>query len=392
MKNMFFLFLLIAISCATPIPKNSEISIHFKGKQFERLNLVVYLPEKQSDGSTKKAVLMGKSQNGSDWKFAFPDSLYDHHMFCRLQIPTTTDAIEEGIGFKSVMGNDTLLAGEFCFSRNNSNTEAVFSSSPSFQILYAGPNNTAMYKTTKQHQFIVSRQSDTQLIASTEAMGKSYCLPNYLDTINYPIQINEYETLTKKYPDSHFLLKTLNTRLLEIHSKADIQRIFNCFSPESQKSYYGRLTSDFLASKNTKFDYSVFENSTLPVWNSDRSEPIVKDTAKYNLVIFSASWCGPCHALIPKLKKVNTELKDRLAMTYVSLDEESTVKYWKELMQKENIPWRSVLAKDCVEKIKEKYFARTIPHCILVYPGGKKAEILDVRLDKDYKKLTSLVE
>lgn len=392
MKNTLIIFLLIALSCATPVKKNSEINIHLKGKQFEKLNLVIYLPEKQADGSTKKSVLVGKSENGSDWKFNFPDSLYDRHKFCRLQIPTKSDTIEEGIGFQSIASKDTLLAGEFCFSRNNSNTDAVFSSSPTFRILYAGPNNTAVFKTAKQHRFIVSPQSDHQLLASIEAMGKGYCIPNYLDTINYPIQINEYESITRKYPDSHSLLEFLNSRILEFHSKADIERIFNCFSPESKDSYWGRLISDFLASKNTKFDYCTFENSTLPVWNSNQSESIVKDNTKYNLVVFSASWCGPCHALIPKLKKANTELKDRLAMTYISMDENSTVKNWIQLMQKENIPWRSLLAKDCIEKIKEKYIVAGIPHAILVYPGGEKAEILDIRLDRDYKRLTKLVK
>lgn len=392
MKNTLIIFLLIAISCASPIKKNGEINIHFKGKQFEKLNLVVYLPEKQADGSREKAFISGNSEDGSAWKFVFPDNLYDRHLFCRLQIPTELDTIVEEFGFQSITGKDTLLAGEYCFSRNNSTIDAVYSSSPSFKSLFAGPNNTATYKTVTQHRFFVSSQSDKELLASVEAMGKSYCLPNYRDTVNYPIQINQYKNLTRKYPDSHFLLETLNSRLMEFHSKADIESIFNCFSPESKNSYWGRLTSDFLASKNTKFDYSVFENSILPVWNSDRSEPIVKDTTKYNLVIFSASWCGPCHALIPKLKKVNAELKDRLAMTYVSMDEESTVKNWKELMLKEDIPWRSLLAKDCKRKIEEKYFVAGIPHSILVYPGGKKSEILDIRLDKDYKKLTKLVE
>lgn len=392
MKNTLIIFLLIAISCASPIKKNGEINIHFKGKQFEKLNLVVYLPEKQADGSREKAFISGNSEDGSAWKFVFPENLYDHHMSCRLQIPTESDTIVEGIGFLSVAENDTLLAGEFSFSKTNSTIDAVYSSSPSFQSLFAGPNNTATYKTVTQHRFFVSSQSDKELLASVEAMGKSYCLPNYQDTVNYPIQIYQYKNLTRRYPDSHFLLETLNSHLMEFQSKADIESIFNCFSPESKNSYWGRLTSDFLASKNTKFDYSVFENSTLPVWNSDKSEPVVKDTTKFNLVVFSASWCGPCHALIPKLKKVNTELKDRLAMTYVSLDEENTVKNWTQLMQKESIPWRSLLAKNDIEKIKKKYFVLTIPHAILVYPRGLKAEILDIRLDKDYKKLTKLVK
>lgn len=391
MKNAFFIFLLITISCASPIKKSNKINIHLKGKQFEKLNLVVYLPEKQADG-LYRTIIPGFSENGLDWKFNFPDSLYDRHTYCRLQIPTKSDTIIEGIVFQSVLGKDTLLAGDFCFSRNNSKADAVFSSSPTFRSFYAGPNNMAVLKTTKQHRFIISPQSDKELTASIEAMGKGYCIPDYRDSINYPIQINEYKNLTRKYPDSHYLLEHFHSNLIAFQTNADIQNIFNCFSTESQNSYYGQLINNFIALKNMKFDHMIFENSNLPVWNSNQLEPIVKDTTKYNLVIFSASWCGPCHALIPKLKKVNAEVKDHLAMTYISIDENSTVKNWTQLMQKEKIPWRSLLAKDDIVRISEKYFVRSIPHSILVYPGGEKAEIIDIRLDKDYKKLTKLLE
>ena len=385
------LFFSVVFYWTSQAQQNNDISIHFKGKQFDKLNLAIFLPEKQADGLYKRTVIMGNSENSADWKFSFPDSLYDRHMFCRLQIPTESDTIVETIGFLSVAVNDTLLSGEFCFSKGNSSVDAVYFSSSTFRNLFAGPNHTALFKTEKQNRFIISPQSDKQLLASTEAMGIGYSMPIRLDTLAYPKQLTEYENLTRKYPESHYLIHFFNSNLTAFQSKADIQRIFNCFSPENQESYYGRLTSDFLASKNTQFDYSVFENSTLPVWNSDKSEPIVNDTTKFNLVVFSASWCAPCHALIPKLRKVYDDFKDHLVMTYISMDEESTVKNWNQLMQKENIPWRSLFAKDCMKKVQEKYHAQAIPHTILVYPGGIKAEILDIRLDKDLRKLAGLV-
>ncbi|MDR0681042.1 MAG: hypothetical protein LBG15_04210, partial [Dysgonamonadaceae bacterium] len=49
----------------------------------------------------------------------------------------------------------------------------------------------------------------------------------------------------------------------------------------------------YFFSKNLYLN-SKFENSILPSWDTGNLEPIIQDTSKYNLVILSASWCGPC--------------------------------------------------------------------------------------------------
>lgn len=391
MKKSITILLSIVLYWTSNAHENNKINIHFEAKQFDKLNLVIVLPEIQADGRRNKASIAGISENGTDWIFNFPDSLYNKHLYTKIEVPATSDTLDELVGFINVNGNDTLLAGNYCFSRGISHINVVYSGTKSFQVLNIDPiTHIGYFKTVIQDRFLISAPSDKQLLASIEAMGSGYSRPTILESIAYQKQLIQYENLTKKYPDSHFLSYELSSNLNAYKSKADIQRIFDCFSPEIKQSYYSRRTSDFLDSRNTQFDYTTFENSILPVWDTHKTEPIVQDTSKYNLIVFSASWCGPCHALIPQLKKIYTNYKDHLILTYVSMDEQRTLKDWSTLVRKENILWRSLLAKDNLKVIQDKYCARGIPQMILVYPGGKKAEILDVRLDKDYERLLEL--
>ena len=115
-------------------------------------------------------------------------------------------------------------------------------------------------------------------------------------------------------------------------------------------------------------------------------EPIIKDFSKINLVIFSASWCAPCIAEIPILKKIAEELSDKIGMVYVSMDETTTVDAWKKLMINKEITWRSVLAAYNLEEINQQFFTPGLPTVLMVYPDGK-FETIEVRYDADLKKL-----
>lgn len=392
MKKSITILLSIVLYLTSSAQENNKINIHFEAKQFDKLNLIIVLPEIQADGKRNKESIAGISDNGTDWAFNFPDSLYNKNLYTKIEVPAKSDTLDELVGFININGNDTLLAGNYCFSRGISHINAVYSGTKSFQNLNVDPiTHVGYFKTLIQYRFLISAPSDKQLLASIEAMGSGYNRPTILDSIAYQKQLNQYENLTKKYPDSHFLSCELSSSLNAYKSKADIQRIFDCFSSEIKLSYYSLKISDFLDSRNTQFDFTTFENSILPVWNSAKTESIVQDTSKYNLIIFSASWCSPCHALIPQLKKIHTNYKDHLILTYISMDEERTLKDWSTIIRKENILWRSLLAKDNLKIIQDKYCARGIPQMILVYPGGKKAENLDIRIDKDYKKLIELI-
>jgi thiol-disulfide isomerase/thioredoxin len=393
MKRLLFLVFLFIVCLPNNAQQNSLINIHFKGKKFENLNLIMILPDLQSDKIPTKVNIAGKSENGIDWNFSYPDSLYDKHWFTRIVLQSISDTLSERIDLGTIIGSDTLLTQQFCFSRGLSDIYADYLDTRSYRKYFSEPlNHHGFYGTQIMYQFLISSQSDIQLLSSIEAICRGYSLPNKLDTISYENQIEQYEDIAGKYPDSHFLSFWLNFNLSAYKTKSDILRIYGNLSDENRSSYYGRKINNFLVSNETEYEYSKFVNSSLPVWNSGKSELIVQDTSVYNLVVFSASWCKPCHVLIPILKELNTKFKNKLIVTYISMDEEETLKEWGNLMKTEEIPWRSLLAKDYLSEMKDKYFAEGIPHTILVYPGGEIAEILNLRLERDYIHLNNLMK
>lgn len=155
----------------------------------------------------------------------------------------------------------------------------------------------------------------------------------------------------------------------------------------------------FLASnKNTiwakqieRFLYEKkFPNTSLPTCDKKTYENIVQDVSKYNLIIFTASWCAPCREEIPLLKKIHNDLGKNLILTYISIDNAQSVAAFQKLIREQNIPWRSLLAFQDVKAIKQKYFIEGIPHTILIYPN-QDMEVMEVRKAEDLSKLYSIV-
>jgi len=108
------------------------------------------------------------------------------------------------------------------------------------------------------------------------------------------------------------------------------------------------------------------------------------------LVVFSASWCDPCHKLIPLLKELYKKSHTKLNMVYVSMDKPETVENWKALLKKEEIPWRSVLAADKINEVKLKYTVQAIPLLLLIKPNSIFEQI-DIRRQNDLDKLCNML-
>jgi thiol-disulfide isomerase/thioredoxin len=380
MKKAFLLQVVFIFILSCTQEKTCKINIHFKGKEFEKLNLVI----RQESKDFPRIIIPGESSNRKDWTFTYPDSIFDKLTWVNIIVPSFTDSVETSIAFIGIIKNDTLKAGSYSFSKGNSEIEATYINTEKFSnTLYTNKNNQTASKTVYQSWFLVPNTGDKELLSSIESIGYRYSM-FYNDSSEYGNMLSKYIDITKKYPESHFLINMLSKNLTQYNSKQDVEKVYNCFSESNKLSYYGLKVKNFLSLK--------FENSVLPVCGSNNKELIVKDFSKYNLVVFSASWCIPCHEQIPLLKEIYRNFKNNLVITYVSLDEEKSIEAWANLMKKEEIPWRSLLAKDDLEKIKERYFVNGIPHTMLVYPNGREVEILDVRKERNYKRLVGLIE
>ena len=391
MQRKSFLLLVLFIPVLTGAQNHSQerdtnvIRLNFEVNEYEELMLQI----RCTDSTFHFA---GSLTDGS-WIFEYPNSLYEKCYSFSFYIPTHTYTIQHIISFMQIIDNDTLRAPAFMF--DNVDTVNI---NPSIKIkintfwdeepvAWDSVNNKMVFVQSLDLDdvYFLNDITDKEYLSSVEVAANSYFITTVLDTANYDNIINLYAKTVRKYPDSHSLIACLNNVKKLYHIKDDVQKIYDNFSDKQKQSYSGMSIREFLS--DTVF---YFKNTLLPAWDTEIPEPIIKDFSKINLVIFSASWCAPCIAEIPLLKKIAEELNDKIEMVYVSMDGTTTVAAWKKLMIEKKITWRSVLAANNLEEIKEQFHNPGCPTVLMVYPDGKYEEI-EVRYEPDLKKLYEVV-
>jgi len=323
-------------------------------------------------------------KKGNSWTFYYPDTLYDKSVSLTIQDTTHIDLIRY-IAFKYICNKDTLKTDFYSFANQDTTIiDATYLQTDTVKFpVDRDVKGNAIFETYLIDYYFLTSFQDKELLSSLEATKSSFH-GNDIDYSQYDIELDKYVDLVKKYPDSHSLIQMLEWSLPLFKSKNDIQKVFDCFSQETKDSFYGKRVNQYLTDNH-------FKNTILKAWDTGKSEAIVLDSTKYNLIIFSSIGCKPCIEEIPILKKIYGDLAEKLEMTYVSIDHSRTVEEWRQLMRKENIPWRSVLAEDETGKIQEKYHVRGIPYCLFVHPGGFM-EPIDVRVSTELNYLYKAVQ
>lgn len=97
--------------------------------------------------------------------------------------------------------------------------------------------------------------------------------------------------------------------------------------------------------------------------NSLKGQPYV--------IVFSATWCGPCQQQLPKLKQLYQTYKQKgLKVVYFN-DDDNVVK-WKEHVSKNKLTWINVSEKQkpSVSKISKSFGVYAIPVCLVIDKKG----------------------
>ena len=335
------------------------------------------------------------SLDDASWIFEYPLSLYEKCYAFNFYIPTHTHTMQHEISFMQIINNDTLRAPSFMFDNVDTviinagiktKINTFWDEEP---VAWDSVNNKMVFVQSLilDDVYFLNDITNQEYLSSVELAANHYFITNVMDTANYDNIINLYTKTVRKYPDSHSLIAMLYRLKKQYLIKDNVRKIYDNFSDKQKQSYFGIEIHKFL-SDDTVF---YFKNTLLPTWDTETPEPIIIDFSKINLVIFSASWCAPCIAEIPILKKIAGELSDKIEMVYISMDETTTVDAWKKLMIDKEITWRSVLAAYNLEEIKEQFFNPGLPAVLMVYPDGK-FETIEVRYDADLKKLYENVD
>lgn len=175
----------------------------------------------------------------------------------------------------------------------------------------------------------------------------------------------------QKHRDSKLLFKTVSDNRNSYLSVDDLKASLNLFSENFRQSPKGKELMNYIKEREEYDKYGVSRKFNYFDVNGKR----------YNLndclngkqlcvVVFWASWCGPCLQEIPLLKEFYKEYKDRISMVSLSID--TDYKSWANKLKQDPVEWLSLsgLPKD-QNKVKNDFGTNSIPCFMVLDDKGK---------------------
>lgn len=181
-------------------------------------------------------------------------------------------------------------------------------------------------------------------------------------------KMDRLKSLLQENPSSYFLLQSISDSK-EFYSKEELADLFAIFDKQLQLSAPGKQFSAYL---------SVRPDAGAPYPNlrfasaDGNPYPIIDPGAKLNMLVFWASWCGPCIKEIPQLKEMHREFSTKgLNMVSISIDEHGAD--WQRALPVHAMPWRQLLIKkEMIEETEQLFNFTTIPFLLFTDRNGKE--------------------
>ena len=197
------------------------------------------------------------------------------------------------------------------------------------------------------------------------------------DSIGRKKQINRYRKIIADNQHAYPAMFALHGWRFSL-TNVELKALYDEFDDELQQSYLGKRVSEFL--KNRPGEHDLKPNALLTD-QDDKSSEMIDTTKKLNMIVFWASWCGPCRLEIPALKEVFNEFKNNRNFRMVSVSIDKNKEQWKQMLELQKMPWQQLVVNASnLEKIKMQYNLGYIPQ---VYFVNSKRELI-TRVDGFY--------
>ena len=247
-------------------------------------------------------------------------------------------------GFKTNVakwGSPTFMSDSLIYIKGNiedyipvnliTSPEVIFTNSP---IIKAGKQTEALYNT------------GDQIFAN-----------------NNPKNINKIKEKLKKFSYSYHILYSIikNKTVFNSHQTDDFLQLFDDNIKQS-KSYKELLEYNNKVKKIGKIKFPLLENT------QGNRVAMLDPHYKKHLIVFWASWCGPCRLEIPMLKKVYDSNGENIEFISISTDDDKNS--WKNALLQEQMPWKQFV----IDKKNPSFndlqillkFNTVIPYTVLV--------------------------
>jgi thiol-disulfide isomerase/thioredoxin len=211
--------------------------------------------------------------------------------------------------------------------------------------------------------------------------------------------LNCFKKLVTDHPDCYIIPYLLKGE--EILTQENFGSTFNLLSPEVRNNEWGQQLKTSLETKKTPkpdqnlLAYTVLGNNA-NYFDTKQVDGKIFNFAslkgKWVLLDFWASWCAPCRAELPELKKAYEQFKDKnFIISYVSVDKTTTA-WQKALLEDKTPPFIHTNIAEFGNSEGFKYYqVNSIPANFLINPEGRIVA-MDLRGDKLFKTLTRLIK
>lgn len=187
-----------------------------------------------------------------------------------------------------------------------------------------------------------------------------------IDSLSH-MAIRQYMDSTKADIASVYFFDRYLMRNLGID---EVEGYFNALSQQVRESHPGKALQERIASLRAVNIGGIAPNIELPT--PDGGTFSLKSLrGKVVLLDFWASWCGPCLAELPNVKKLYEAYHGKgLEILGVSLDEKR--ENWMNMIQKKGMPWHHVSSlKGWKCPVAARYNVTGIPRMYIIDPQGK---------------------
>lgn len=398
----FIITLLFVFSCSqkTETETTSDdvvlLELILDGKDYDELTLEITdfdLPQRID----RTYYVEGKKQKNNRWTFEIPDSINRRaRVFTLKYQPFNFESkIDSRIAFKSIVEGDSLSTGWLLYDEKMNPIRGTYltQEKSDFPSIVVGDSIYVEDSIIQSDIFFVDLEKYPQ--TELEAIMNSYYFGIYhfkeRDNEGYDKDLARTIKIAQKYPYSKYLLSELASFKGPYQdNKDDFRKVYNVFTntEDEDVKFYNDIIQDFLGFDPQDF---LFENVELENSLTGNKEMIITTPDKYNLIVFSASWCKGCHKVIPLLKEIYLDKKDQMEMVYITIDEPKLIDSWKKILEKEEIPWRSLSLLNDEHRITQEYALFGVPYMMLISPDGK-GKIFNVYTEEDKKELYKLLE